>query len=302
MSSLETPVAPQSAQPSISFSPRARCRHVSRTGRACRYRAVSASQPFCKHHLPPGSPEHLSEQMFRVCHNFMTPDHVTNVLHSIFFALADGEISERRAGMLTYILQTILNSQRANLQLQKLVATSERQGLDVDNPFDCNAETASAAAPATGSDKLTSNLPPASPVSPCSGQSSDWPAQSAAPLSSSNSSGAPDSSSEPASALSPGTPISQSPADDTSSDAAPAPCSGRSSDASERPLQPPRTTPEKSAPPLELNHFFPRDPSLPRHIQNPDCFCSPPPLNRPKFLRVARPRPGDSDWKVINGR
>ena len=302
MSSLETPVAPQSAPPSISFSPRARCQHVSRTGRACRYRAVSANQPFCKHHLPPGSPEHLSEQMFRICHEFMTPDHVTNVLHSIFFALADGDISERRAGMLTYILQTILNSQRANLQLQKLVATSERQGLDVDNPFDSNAEPAARGVPPTGPDKLTWNLPPTSPVSPCSSQSSDSPAQSAASPPSSNSSGAPGSSPEPGSALSAGTPISQSAAGDTSSNSAPAPSGGRSSDASDRPLQPPRTAPEKSAPPLELNHFYPRDPSLPRHIQNPDCFCSPPPLNRPKFLRVSRARPGDSDWKIINGR
>jgi hypothetical protein len=41
---------------------------------------------------------------------------VNHVLHTIFFALANGTISERKAGILTYIAQTILHTHRAMQQ------------------------------------------------------------------------------------------------------------------------------------------------------------------------------------------
>jgi len=179
MSSLVSPAVPSTTEPSSPFAPRPRCQHLSRNHRPCRYLAVSTTQPFCKHHLPEGSPEHFSHLLHTRADNFDTPGAVTNTLHSIFFALADNQISERRAGVLTYILQTILNSQRANLQLQKLVATSEREGLSVDNPFSGD-DSSPNNAPLPH--RLTWNLPPIGfprPSKPPSSASAD--AHSASP-------------------------------------------------------------------------------------------------------------------------
>src|ERR1700739_724210 len=110
---------------SLPETPRPGCHHVSRNGRPCRYLAVPAKQPFCRDHLPTGCPEQLSDVLSEMAENFNSPEGVTNVLYTIFFALVDGYISERKAGILTYIAQTTLNSHRATAFLQKLEAEAE---------------------------------------------------------------------------------------------------------------------------------------------------------------------------------
>jgi len=239
--SLASPTVPPIAEPAISFAPRPRCQHVSRKGRACRYLGVSAKQPYCKQHLPLGSTERLSDDMHKACKNFDTPEGVTNVLHSIFFALADGEISERRAGVLTYILQTILNSQRSNLQLQKLVAGAERQGLSLDNPFDPSDR--SEADP--GPDKLTWNLPPIRE-------------QMDAGVTSDGGAATPNS----------GVPLTRV-AGEVPSGSPPPPPSAAFAEGT------PAELADRPSPPADLNHFYPRDPTLPRHLQDPDRLAPP---------------------------
>jgi len=92
---------------------RPRCQHVSRNGRPCRYLGLSPENPFCRNHVPPGLPEDLAKTLEEMGGKFETPEEVTGVLRELFFALAKGTITERRAGILTYIAQTILHSHRA---------------------------------------------------------------------------------------------------------------------------------------------------------------------------------------------
>jgi hypothetical protein len=47
--------------------------HSTAPGRPCRYLAVSAKQPFCKHHLRDGSTEHTCELLLARRPNFDTP-------------------------------------------------------------------------------------------------------------------------------------------------------------------------------------------------------------------------------------
>ena len=70
--------------------------------------------------------------------------------------------------------------------------------------------------------------------------------------------------------------------------------------------------------PPDLNHFFPRDPSLSPGLQSPSRLSSPPPSLEELELRNARldtaqgsrsssvkrsyPQHQDDDWKIINGR
>lgn len=102
---------------------RPRCSYVSRTGKPCRYLAVSVEKGFCKNHLPPpppGSPEELAHTLEKMAGNFDTPEGVNHVMYVLFFALVQGKISERKAGILTYMAQTILHSHRAIAMKQKL--------------------------------------------------------------------------------------------------------------------------------------------------------------------------------------
>ena len=76
-----------------------------------------------------------------------------------------------------------------------------------------------------------------------------------------------------------------------------------------------------SSPPLKppnLNHFYPRDPTLPPGLQDPKHFSPPPPSREELERRNARldtalgsrsspvkrsyPQQQDDDWKIINGR
>ena len=108
---------------------RARCRHISRNGRPCRYLAVSPETHFCKEHLPsPDSncSEELALALKTAARNFDTPETVKDVLFLVFCALAEEKISERRAGILCYLAQTILHSHRAIAHQKKIKASRPR--------------------------------------------------------------------------------------------------------------------------------------------------------------------------------
>lgn len=99
--------------------PLPRCSDISRTGKHCRYLAISWGNPFCKTHAKPPDPadpllcSELTDIMEVVSHNFQTPAAMNSILYTIFFALAEGRITERRAGVMCYIIQTVLHTQRA---------------------------------------------------------------------------------------------------------------------------------------------------------------------------------------------
>ncbi|HKN24447.1 MAG TPA: hypothetical protein VJX72_06335 [Candidatus Acidoferrum sp.] len=156
MSSL---ISSSASDPKESLTPtppqRQRCPHVSRNGRPCRYLAASLTEPHCKYHLPENSTEVFRELLEKMAQNFDTPEGVSNVLYTIFFWAATGYISERKAATLTYVAQTLLNSQRVDLQLQKLLAESEERGLPIYNPY--NSATTSEEEQATPPLPTTTN-------------------------------------------------------------------------------------------------------------------------------------------------
>jgi len=322
MSSLASPTAsPSSGTPNL-ISRRPRCQHVSRNGRPCRYRAVSAKEPFCKHHLPEGSTEQFSELLEKMAENFDTPEGVTNVLHSIFFWCAYGYISERKAGVLTYVAQTILNSQRTDIQLQRTLALAAREGLPIFNPYTAkpfpedqpHSSRESSARPDNQQDPRSSpcrgGFTPPDPVAEAGpslhpekpGATTNCPASSLPQT-------------PPALSLEDSAKGGSSLADSLQGVGASAPTTTPlpSPSFSSRALQPaqndsspsPKSPPPKT-PVLDLNHFFPRDPSLPRHLQ--DQSNEPPPLSarlfnsRVRSVNVRRPHPNDDDWTIINAR
>ncbi len=249
---------------------RQRCPHVSRNGRRCRYLAASPVEPHCKYHLPENSSVVFSDLLEKMAHNFDTPEGVNDVLYAIFFWLADGYISERKAGVLTYIAQTVLNSQRTNLQLQKLLAESERCGLRLENPYENSYDEEP--------DEAATAKSPSSPAAPLSKAASEVPQQS--------------SSVHP-----------NSPAPEASADAVPPAATSAPVDPPTTPPTPPPKIPTPPPPPpLDLNHFYPRDPTLSPHIQDPRTYTPAAPSNRRNFARPNRPRSSDDDWKIINGR
>lgn len=112
----------QSAPQSTPRHARPRCQHVSRNGRTCRYLTTSPETSFCKLHAPappPGGPEAFASQIASIAAKFDTPSGVNHVLCAIFQALMTDAISMRKAGILTYIAQTILHSHRAMAQWEK---------------------------------------------------------------------------------------------------------------------------------------------------------------------------------------
>lgn len=295
-----------------------RCPHVSRNGRRCRYRASSIAEPYCKYHRPPNSSAVLGKQLEIMAQNFDTPEGVNNVLYTIFFWLALGYISERKAGVLTYVAQTILNSQRTNLQLQKLINKFNRNGLCIDDPYefaqlrkDQEAAAKSSSAPEPPSSNspavpstnaVIAPSPQFFPASPSTSKQIATPDSNPASAPAVFSSAEPETSAVPQSVSTP----AQPPNDSSSSTSSASFTSSTSSTSSSSSTPPPAKTspPPKTpaSPPIDLNHFYPRDPTLPVHIQDPRNFFAPPPLNRPRYKTVRRPNPADDDWKIINGR
>jgi hypothetical protein len=96
-----------------------RCRHISRTGKHCRYLAISWGNQFCKTHVKPPDPTdpllcaQLADIMQEDVPNFQSAEPLTSILYTIFFALAEGRITERRAAVMCGIVQTVLRTQHA---------------------------------------------------------------------------------------------------------------------------------------------------------------------------------------------
>ena len=264
---VEQPAAPAPPTPP---APRPRCQHVSRNGRPCSYLAVSPERPFCKHHLPPtvpDGPEQFAHNLQRLANNFATPEDFAHVLDHIFFALIQGNISERKAGILTYIAHTILNSHRAIERRKQLEAAAPKNKRFMDSAMlTGNLPPVQRAANPEAqhcnvTDKLTWNVPRTPPQLP--NRPSPASQNAAADTSPAESPTATD-----ASAPSPSTPAHD-----------PQPPQPSATKPALKPPTPP--------PPPDLNHFFPRDPSLPSHLQDPDRLAPPPPS--PRSSPIATP-------------
>jgi len=269
-----SPATPPQAAPPPPTRPR--CQYVSRNGKPCRYRVYIVGKPFCKYHIPPDSPEELAVTLERMAGNFDTPENVTNVLYTIFFSLVDGTISERKAGLLTYIAQTILHSHRA----MQLFAKTERQ-LEEQERFHR---------------PIICDLP--GPIR------DDEPEKKAKP----------DVTTENTE--------TKAEAGKDSAGAPGAEGSAGSESEGSPPAEQEKTTVLNTGhytnpPPADLNHFFPVDPALPAHLQDPNRVPAPP-LSQAEIDRrnrqfdraqgIARrgrqshPAREAPDWKILNGR
>jgi len=111
------------------LSDQTRCLYYFPSGRRCR-QAVSSEHPnFCATHArktsapdsPPDAPldEALSAEIAQLAGDFSSPAQVNLVMGKIFDGLLHGRISAKEAGVLCYIAQTILNSQRTVGYLQR---------------------------------------------------------------------------------------------------------------------------------------------------------------------------------------
>lgn len=266
---------------------RPRCQHVSRNGRPCRYLGLSPENPFCKDHVPPpppGSPESLAKALEEMGGKFETPEEVNRVLYVLFFALAKGTITERRAGILTYIAQTILHSHRAmqyRQQMEQKLSPSRPIILDIpsavaERALERDRDRAVRRSTAEDDPRPPNSGHPGAcvdthPETPCPGGSGCDPVASAG------------STASPQAASNPSSPASSPP-------------------------------PKPSA----LNHFYPRDPALPPGSQDPNHFSPPPPSpeelerrnarldtahgSRSSSVKRSYPQHQDDDWKIINGR
>jgi outer membrane biosynthesis protein TonB len=297
---------PSSTAPSASASNRPnRCRHVSRNGRPCRYLAAAPTD-YCKNHVPKDKTKDTLELLHKVmaknAENLETPEGVSNVLYTIFFATLDGDISERRAGVLTYLAQTILNTQRAvtehdKRKRQQATETAQR---NLSTCIYLPHRPAPAAPP-----KPAAIAQPATPAPPTPQVTSE-PKAATPP--------AAEPAKPPAPVEPPTVAPQSSPAPVAQSSSAESP---KSPDPSPEPAKPPR---KKSAPlpKPDLNHFFPQDPTLSPNLQNPRTLApNPPPIaalnlrntrfNRANGIRSgpakrAHPLAQDPDWKLLHGR
>ena len=113
-----------------------RCEYVSPTGRRCRLNAVSEDSGLCAAHERKMQLDEneLFDEMDKAADDFKTPEGVNRVLSAIFFALMGRRITDRRAGILTYIAQTILHAQRAMARQQEVDAKQRPRQFIMDLP------------------------------------------------------------------------------------------------------------------------------------------------------------------------
>jgi len=215
---------------------------------------------------------------------FETPEEVNRVLYVLFFAMAKGDITERRAGILTYIAQTILHSHRAmqhHQQMEQKRSPSRTIILDIPSAV---AERALERDRERVARRSVAEDDPRPPNSGHAGACVD---------------------------AGPKTPRTDDPEGVPASSAE----STASPQAESKPSSPVSSLPPK---PSDLNHFYPYDPTLPRSSQDPNHFSPPPPSREELERRNARldpaqgsrsssvkrsyPQHQDADWKIINGR
>jgi hypothetical protein len=113
-----------------------RCGHLSPSGRRCSQPVCSSSPHFCFTHdpklaAPPDTEAALAAELAEAAGDFTKPENVNRVLAKIFHALAAGRLTTKKAGVLSYIAQTILHSQREIAVQKKLEEETRRR----DNPY-----------------------------------------------------------------------------------------------------------------------------------------------------------------------
>jgi len=141
---------------SASASRRPRCSHISRNRVLCRYSAQPGSDR-CKYHRasPPSvqSDDVLADELLAAAGTLSSPADVNRLIRSVLQALLQRRLSTKEAGILCYIAQTSLRSQRDVARFQQLQAkpeakaeTESSSGVDEDDALIPH--------------KLTWNLPP----------------------------------------------------------------------------------------------------------------------------------------------
>jgi hypothetical protein len=97
---------------------------VSANGIRCRYFAITETASLCKHHLAsnPNDPVTMDSIWGSLAEKggtLDTPKNVKDSLSVIFYSLAEGKMTERRAGIFCYILQSVLHAQRLISEQEK---------------------------------------------------------------------------------------------------------------------------------------------------------------------------------------
>jgi hypothetical protein len=228
-----------------------RCTHTSRTGKPCRYFASPASR-FCKHHARDDRADTydaLAVELAEAAGDFSAPDAVMKVMSKVFHALVQRRITAKDAGVLCYISQTILQSQRAMAYLQKL----NKESAEESNEEELQ-ELRRRAWP-----KISVNVP-RSDRDPKPPQDLVTPAVEAAVSPEGRTAKEPQATAPVVAALSSSTPATSP----TSSVAPP-------------PKLPPPVVAEPPPKPPDLNHFYHRDLTLPPSVQDPRSYTPPPP-------------------------
>jgi hypothetical protein len=96
---------------------RPRCHYVSANGIRCRYSAITETACLCKRHLAPNPNDPVTmdsiwQDLAEKGGSLDTAQNVKDSLSILFYCLVEGKITERRAGILCYILQSVLHAQR----------------------------------------------------------------------------------------------------------------------------------------------------------------------------------------------
>ena len=228
-----------------------RCTFTSASGGRCRMFASSGS-PYCPHHAKSKLlvTSALATELIQAAGSLASPEEVNHVLAKIFLALADDRLTTRKASVLSYIGQMLLRSHREIAFHKKLAEEAAAREAEEEDAY-------------AGS---SWNIPrpirdPVEPPQPAVADSAP-PAQNASAPVSSPTASTPASANEPGSAT---------------------------ASAQEPPLTSPQAEPSKPFPPFpDLNHFFPRDPTLRPGLQEPRNTYVPPDEEELRYRELKR--------------
>jgi hypothetical protein len=288
-----------------------RCEHLSATGRRCRLMVVSATSGLCATHERKKRADvtKLADDLEKYADSFHTPQGVSDVMFVLFFALVEGRITERRAGILTYMLQTILHAQRAierKEEDEKLRPIVRPIINDLPGPMR-GEDMASCRRRIAEEDDLTWNLP-----------YDDEPEKPAGPNLATEAAESTEKKTDAVQEKT--TAVENSAATDVAKYSSPSSPFGSVSSVSsvvKQSSSSPKAKPTQPSRSVDLNHFFPVDPALPAHVQDANRVSVPPPseaeverrnrqFDRTQGIarrgRQSYPTRESPDWKILNGR
>ena len=290
-----------------------RCKYLSETGRRCRLMAVSAGSGFCAAHERKKQADvtKLVTDLEEFADSFHTPEGISDVMFLLFFALLEGRITERKAGILTYMLQTALHAQRAIERKKKLeVGKVDPLFRPLSWNLPPSSEDDDSEPPREEVPKCSADLPVGSAVSQATNGGAEVKIEEAEEKEAGIKASATEKNSDATEAA------SKAPASEGGrykNPPQPAVNGGSSSSTSSTSF----TSSASSSRPADLNHFFPVDPTLPARVQDPNRV--PPPPASPEeiarrnqqfdrrhgFTRRGKqsfPSREAPDWKILNGR